>query len=678
MGDINPNLVPANSNVAEVLLTSDRSILAGDIRNAGGQGGDVSLRALETISTGLLDTQGLGGPGGNIDITAGLFFSSLSTFTDQNGIAASLSSADTGTGGRITIRHGGGLANVPFIIGDASRNGTAAAITSGASNVVAPIRRFSETYTQGNISLITSGLTPQIEQFDQIVSNKPLAPNFLTEVETAGLVHALEDAFTRAYEDHFNRQGETQIKTLSQIRQELIQVEALRRIRPALIYAFFLSPDIDLAELRSRINYLKPLLVSNTPDSNPIENELIWRFVSDGEVRDYSNLLEYIASPEDRQRSQLVLLVVSGRHPAVLRATGVSYQAISHYITSLQNGLMSSASGYWIAPAQALHQALIEPIKADLEGQEIDNLVFIMDTKLRSLPMAAMSAENDNPSKNNDSNNLNIKADIEILLPVIQDLEEKFIIEDYSIGLMPSMSLTDTRYRNINPPRLLAMGVSDFTASSESLDNLPGVRSELDFIDRWLWRGSPVILSEERFTFDTLQKNLSEGNFNILHLATHARFVTGNPEISHIYAGGNERLSLLDLSQLNLAGIDLLTLSACETALGDEQAELGFAGLAYQTGVKTVLASLRQVSDMGTFALMSQFYGHLRQAPIKAEALQAAQLALKNGQVRIHANQLIAPGMDSYPLQPGSGEILDVDFSHPYYWAWFTMVGSPW
>ena len=100
------------------------------------------------------------------------------------------------------------------------------------------------------------------------------------------------------------------------------------------------------------------------------------------------------------------------------------------------------------------------------------------------------------------------------------------------------------------------------------------------------------------------------------------------------------------LEELKLSNpqVELLVLSACTTAVGDEQAELGFAGLAVHAGVKSALASLWYVSDVGTLGLMTEFYQQLRTAPIKAEALRQAQLAMLRGEVRLQDGYLVRSG----------------------------------
>ncbi|MGA1284969.1 MAG: CHAT domain-containing protein, partial [Prochlorothrix sp.] len=117
--------------------------------------------------------------------------------------------------------------------------------------------------------------------------------------------------------------------------------------------------------------------------------------------------------------------------------------------------------------------------------------------------------------------------------------------------------------------------------------------------------------------------------------------------------------------------------------LGDRQAELGFGGLAVKAGVKSALASLWYVSDAGTLALMTEFYRNLRDPEVitKGQALQKAQIALIHGDVQIESNQLRGgSGQSPYtvPLPSESQDITTESLAHPYYWAAFTLIGSPW
>ncbi|MGC1244798.1 MAG: CHAT domain-containing protein, partial [Spirulinaceae cyanobacterium] len=121
----------------------------------------------------------------------------------------------------------------------------------------------------------------------------------------------------------------------------------------------------------------------------------------------------------------------------------------------------------------------------------------------------------------------------------------------------------------------------------------------------------------------------------------------------------------------------LLVLSACNTALGDAQSELGFAGLAVLAGVKSALGSLWYVSDEGTVVLMTNFYGQLRNTSVKVEALRQAQLAMMRGESRI-VNGKITTSQGNFSLPLELAQLGNTDFRHPYYWSSFTLIGSPW
>jgi CHAT domain-containing protein len=117
-------------------------------------------------------------------------------------------------------------------------------------------------------------------------------------------------------------------------------------------------------------------------------------------------------------------------------------------------------------------------------------------------------------------------------------------------------------------------------------------------------------------------------------------------------------------------------LSACKTAVGDESAELGFAGLALGTGVKSALASLWNVSDEGTLGLMSEFYRQLEKHQMKAQALRKTQLAMLTKQLRLENGRIILSDGSTVPLPPELSNQEDLDLSHPYFWSAFTLIGD--
>ncbi len=348
---------------------------------------------------------------------------------------------------------------------------------------------------------------------------------------------------------------------------------------------------------------------------------------------------------ENRQNDQLEILLVTSDGKAIpKRIAGTSREQIKKAAIDFRvqlTGIGIRRHSY-LQTAQKLYDWIIAPIEEELQAQQIHNLAFVMDAGLRSLPIAALHDGN------------------------------QFLIEKYSVGMMPSLSLTDTRYVDIKHRAVLAMGASEFA----ELAPLPGVPAELQTITQKVSTGEYFL--NEAFTIDNLKKSRQAHQYSIVHLATHGEFQSGELSNSYIQLW-DRKLKLDEIRELGFSEppVELLVLSACRTAVGDEQAELGFAGLAVQAGVKTALASLWYVSDEGTFGLMSEFYHQLTQAPIKAEALRQTQIAMIQGKVRIE-NGILYTSNQEIPLPESVSHLNQPNFSHPYYWAAFTMIGSPW
>ncbi|WP_017718435.1 CHAT domain-containing protein [Kamptonema formosum] len=298
----------------------------------------------------------------------------------------------------------------------------------------------------------------------------------------------------------------------------------------------------------------------------------------------------------------------------------------------------------YLQPAQQLYKWLIAPVEAELQAAKIDTLLFSMDAGLRSLPVAALHDG------------------------------KQFLVEKYSLALIPSVSLIDTRYQPLHGKQVLAMGASEFPDRKPLL----AVPVELSEITHKLWQGKAFL--NQDFTRDNLMEQRSNYPYPIIHLATHGEFQAGKISNSYIQLWQDKlRLDELRNLHLNSPPVELLVLSACRTAVGDEKAELGFAGFAVAAGVKSAVASLWYVSDAGTLALMTEFYQHLASAKIKAEALRQAQLAMIRGEVRIEGGQLLRSGTRAGVSLPA--ELLNEgshNLKHPYYWSAFTMIGSPW
>ena len=368
----------------------------------------------------------------------------------------------------------------------------------------------------------------------------------------------------------------------------------------------------------------------------------------------------------NRQGDRLQITLITAEDSVIQHNVDATRQQVLEVVQQFQSTITNPRRPTaYLKSAQQLHQWFIEPIEQDLQARGIQNLLFSLDTGIRSVPMAALHrrAPQTNPKKRNKLIQTTSQA---------KALEQGFLIERYSLGLIPSLSLTDTRYVDIRDSQVLAMGASTF----EQLNPLPSVPVELSLITQDIWSGESFL--NEAFTLDNFKTAHATSQYQVIHLATHANFEPGALSNSYIQLWEN-RLLLNELRDLSLGDpqVELLILSACRTALGDAESELGFAGAAVLAEVKSVLGSYWEVRDEATLGLMTRFYQRLREVPMKAEALRQAQLSLLYGDVRIDAGKLML-GDQPFTLPEVLKTTKVSTLAHPYYWSSFTVIGSPW
>ncbi|WP_446377291.1 CHAT domain-containing protein [Coleofasciculus sp. E2-BRE-01] len=637
------------NNRAGIDITAENTIKTGDITapgginlfshngqistgildtSASGNGGNSKLTANDRITVSHINTQSLNGIGGNVEITTNHFFRATDSFIDQNGINASISTAGGTDGGSIIIRHGGIM---PFIVGNSQTNGIRGAMTRGDAapdQTIVPnqVYFFSHTQDEERIQILSSPV-PFIPDESLIREAKP---DLETDVD---IIESLNNLIGQGLEAEIEIEedpetGEKRIVqrfytpgTLSLNLETSLSVGQTDQLFEEQFEKYFqqnLSREIITAEgLRDTLTTLK----EQTGKSSGVVY-----------VRSLTNHLE-------------LLLVLPQGYPIRKRIPTANAKELQKTLTEFRQTVTDVyRPKAYLAPAQQLYNWIIAPLESELEEQGIDTLIFCMDAGLRTIPMTALHDGN------------------------------QFLVEKYSIGSIPSMSLTNHRYNTIKNAQVLAMGASKF----KDLSPLPAVPNELQIITKELWSGQSFL--NEDFTLNNLKQQRQQ--FGIIHLATHADFRPNDPSHSYIQLW-DEKLRLNQLRQIGWnqsPQVELLVLSACRTAIGDANAELGFAGLAVNAGVKSALASLWYVSDGSTLALMSEFYRQLSQpdVTIKAEALQRAQIAMLRGQVRLENGQLHGIGMGGIPLPSELKGRGNQDFSHPYYWAAFTMIGSPW
>jgi CHAT domain-containing protein len=267
---------------------------------------------------------------------------------------------------------------------------------------------------------------------------------------------------------------------------------------------------------------------------------------------------------------------------------------------------------------QKVYDWSIRPMEADLEANRIQTLVFVLNDTLRNLPMAALYDG------------------------------KQYLIEKYAVALTPGLQLLEPR--PIDPSRLNVF-LGGLSESREGFTALPEVRSEVSQIEREI---SSQVRLDRDFTTAALRTALLGANRPVLHLATHAQFSSNADDTYIVTWDGKIKVSELGVllgsrDERRSRAIELLVLSACQTAKGDSRATLGMAGLAVKSGARSAIATLWSIRDRSTADLMAKFYKHLiSPGTSKAEALRQAQLSLLHGS----------------------------DFSHPYFWAPFVLVGN--
>ena len=305
-----------------------------------------------------------------------------------------------------------------------------------------------------------------------------------------------------------------------------------------------------------------------------------------------------------------------------------------------------------------LYSWLLAPLSKEIQENDIHTLVFAQDRVTRYIPMGALWDG------------------------------EQYLVEGFTLSTILSAELTDMSESWASLPegkRVLGLGLSD---AVRDLGPLPNVEIELDRVIREEDKGDTVgifpglVLLNEAFHFDALTENLF--GHQVLHLATHGKFVPGVPEESFLMMGNAQELRIPRINSIGaeLRNIHLVVLSACETAVGGPGADgVEVAGISsYFLAAKrasAVLASLWLVDDASTSVLMQTFYEHLSQESItKAEALRQAQLALLRGDGGDRPQRSNPKGTVDIQTRPDPWSEAPIDFSHPYYWAPFILIGN--
>ncbi len=315
-----------------------------------------------------------------------------------------------------------------------------------------------------------------------------------------------------------------------------------------------------------------------------------------------------------KDRTELLVSLPSGLKRFSVK---VGKDEMTKEIREFRTKLEKRTTWEFLPHAQRLYDNLIRPMEPDLSSNSVDTLVFVPGGSLRTIPVAALHDG------------------------------KRFLIDKYATAITPGLNLTDPSPIDREHIKVLAAGL---TQPVQGFPPLPYVEPELKVI-RDLYECESLV--NQDFLLSKVQKALRDEAFNILHIASHGKFQSDVDKTFILTFDDKLTMNKLDeyvgLLQFRKEPLDLLTLSACETAVGDDLAALGIAGLAIKAGARSALATLWHINDLATSILVEEFYREIGKPSIsRAVALQQAQLKL----------------------------LRDARYEHPGYWSPFLLINN--
>jgi CHAT domain-containing protein len=479
-----------------------------------------------------------------------------------------------------------------------------------------------EAYALGILGNLYAGSNePQLAQ-DFTEKALPLAES----VQASDIVYELQYQLGRLYKDPARavEAYEAAVNSLDVVRKDLLSVNAdlqfsfRENVRPVyedLLKLYLKAPSQD--------NLKKALDLSGKLQLAELEN-----FLQCGDIKLVP--LDEAVAKLDSPPVFIQIVVLNDSVEVIFKSEGkplhyhrASLKEVTSAVRILQDllqdtNLRNIKPSKLLPDAEKLYNLLIAPAESYLPPEN-GTLVFVLDSSLQNIPMALLHGG-----------------------------DRGYLVEKYSIAQLLGSRVREPKFLPWEQSKALIAGVSQARLGYRELNNVP---NELQQIERSTAASQKLL--NERFTRENFQKAVTGSDYPIIHLATHGEF-SSNPETTVILAyDGKINVRQLDRwlrsrTQGSRDTIELLVLSACQTAKGDRRAGLGIAGVAVQAGARSTLATLWQVSDQSTPLFMSRFYQELKAGKTKAEALRQAQLDfLKNHR-----------------------------YDHPYFWAPFILAGS--
>ena len=315
-------------------------------------------------------------------------------------------------------------------------------------------------------------------------------------------------------------------------------------------------------------------------------------------------------------RTEILVNMPSGRIERVKSpATDAQVEATA---TAFRFNLEKRTTDEYLEQSAQLYDWLIKPLAPLLDHSKIDTLVFVPDGALRTVPMAALSDG------------------------------DHFLVEKYAIATTPGLTLMEPKPLTAGKNNLIINGLSESVQGFAPLNYVPEEVKKLNDL-----YGGPELMNA-KFTQPNVDKEFATDTYSIVHIASHGHFDSDAKKTFVLTYDGKLSLDELERmirpSQMRDQPVELLTLSACQTAAGDDRAALGLGGIAVKAGARSAFATLWCVNDEASSQLIGDFYSNLHNIPgiSKAKALQKAQIKL----------------------------LSDPRYGHPCYWAPYLIIGN--
>jgi CHAT domain-containing protein len=315
-----------------------------------------------------------------------------------------------------------------------------------------------------------------------------------------------------------------------------------------------------------------------------------------------------------KDRLEILISLAGGMERAVVP---IGADELRETVTKFRRLLEKRTTHQYMPYARKIYDLTMRPIEPMLAAHNINTLVIVPDSSLRTIPISAL-----------------------------HDGKE-FLVARYALATTPGLTLTDPKPLKREKVNVLVGGL---TESVQGFPALPNVNEELETIKT---THGGTILKDNQYVVNNVQQELGQKPYNIVHIASHAQF-SSNKEDTFLLAY-DDKLTMDRLEKLmgqtvyRDDPVELLTLSACQTAAGDDRAALGLAGIAIKAGARSALATLWFINDQASSHLVSEFYRQLKNPSLsKAQALQQAQLTM----------------------------LKDKRYRHPIYWSPFLLIGN--